>query len=180
MLYVLKRALLRFRDECQATGYEVLLEADVAGWMFHVLLKDSSVRPQNVHLGARVCGAGGFYDVAIGDLDCESAKRPCVRPGLVIEIKVFPRIGFTPQQHRVHYKHVIEDDIPKLGKLRNTRAVKVEVLIDGAGYLNGFYAGESRKDHAARIRDEVARDVHIFIVRREGSEWEMEHLPPRN
>jgi hypothetical protein len=47
--------------------------------------------------------------------------RPCVEePELVIEVKAFPS-GMSGPQHREHWMHVVEDDIPKLARLRSPR-----------------------------------------------------------
>jgi len=181
MLQILLEALRRFCSDCLAQGYQLLLEAEVTGWLFHILLEDPEIQPQHVHLGARVCGVDrSFFDLALGPVHAEPSGRPCVRPVLVVEVKLFPTTGFTPPQHYVHYRHVIDDDLPKLGKLTGRKVVKAQVLVDGAGYLNGLYHGENRLAHVVAIRDQVVRDAHIFVVKRVGLEWNVEHIPPHD
>ena len=114
MLNIFRKVIQRFKDECLALGYEMLLEADVCGWLFHLLLTQTEVNPEQIHLDTRVFNADGRFDIAIGSLHTGPNGRPCIQPQLIVEVKIFPRIGFTDQQHRVHYEHVLNDDLPKL------------------------------------------------------------------
>ena len=179
MLDIFQKALNRLRDECLVTGYELLLEADVVGWLFHILLTEPGVEPKDVHLSARLSEAQGFFfDIAVGAIESASGKRPAVSARLAVEVKLFPRIGFTDQQHREHFDKVINKDLPKLGSIRDSAEVRASLLVDAAGYLNGRYAGENRKEVVIRTRDKVAPGAHVFIVQLQDNQWEVEHTPP--
>jgi len=176
LLSVLRRALERFCTECLAEGYEVLLEADVASWLFHFLLEDARVDAKQLHCDTRVCEASGKYDMALGTIAEAEDGRPCVAARLVVEIKVFPRLGFTDQAHRVHYEHVLGDDLPKLGSLAAGVPCRAALLLDGRGYLEGTYKGMNRRQHVIETRNRVAAGVHVFVVRLSQGKWLVEHV----
>ena len=159
-------------------GYEALLEADIIGWLFHLLVIQPGTNAHELHLGARVAGVDGFVDAALGPLDNNAGTRPSVRPELAVEVKVFPRIGFTAQQHRVHLEHVLNDDLPKLGRIRLPSCTCAEVLVDGAGYLNGTYHGMNRLEVVTQRRSAACPSVHLFVVQLSGGRWEVVHRPP--
>jgi hypothetical protein len=98
-----------------------LLEADLVAYLYHhfVLAK---VPLKDIHLDTRIIGIEKLkYDLVIGpvELDLPKEQRAAVSdPQLVIQIKFFPRRGFTHQQYHVHYKHVIEGDIASFKPLR--------------------------------------------------------------
>ena len=60
--------------------------------------------------------------------------RPGVVPEIILEFKAFP-VGFTPQQHRVHFLEALDD----LEKLKGVAEVcpdgRAIVLFDGDSYL---------------------------------------------
>lgn len=178
MLKVFQQVLERLKDECLALGYEMLLEADVSGWLFHLLLTQPEVNKQQIHLDTRVCKADGRFDVAIGPLQTIASGRPCINPQLVVEVKIFPRIGFTDQQHRVHYEHILNDDLPKLGRLDSAIELRAVLIVDGRGYLEGTYQGSNRREYLIKKRNEVASGVHVFIIRLIDGNWQIEHQVP--
>lgn len=178
MLDVLQRVIERFRNECLVLHYEVILEADVSGWLFYLLMMEVEVNPRELHLDTRVCAADGRYDVAVGPLRTGADGRPCVQPQLVIEVKIFPRLGFTDQQHRVHYEHVLNDDLPKLGRLDPAVAVRAALVVDGRGYLKGTYHGQNRREHLLSVRNRVAPGAHVFMMRLADGGWGVEHEAP--
>lgn len=175
MLNVLQKVVQRFKDECLALGYEMLLEADVCGWLFHLLLTQPKVNPQQIHLDTRVCNAKGRFDIAIGPLQTGAKGRPCVKPQFVLEVKIFPRLGFTAQQHRVHYEHILNVDLPKLGRLDSTIELRASLVLDGRGYLEGIYQGYNRRDYLINKRNQVASGVHMFIIRLTDGDWHIDH-----
>lgn len=178
MLKVFQKVLQRLKDKCLALGYEMLLEADVSGWLFHLFLTQPKVNWLQIHLDTRICNAKGFFDVVIGPLQTIANGRPCVNPQLVIEVKIFPIIGFTDQQHRVHYEHILNDDFPKLGRLDSTIELCAALIMDGRGYLEGTYQGCNRREHLIKIRNKVASGVHVFIMRLTDGNWQIEHEAP--
>ena len=144
MLEIFKKVIDRFKDDCLLAGYEPLLEADVSAWLFHLFLTSSELDPAEVHIDTRVCNADGRFDVAIGPLKIRVNGRPCVEAHSVIEVKIFPRIGFTDQQHRVHYEHILNDDLRKLGTLKPDIGFYSALIFDGRRYLEGSYKGKNR------------------------------------
>ncbi len=182
MLNVLRNVLVRLRSECLASGYEVLLEADVSGWLFHLLLTQPEIQAEQIHFDTRVCGADARkrFDVVIGGVQAQLHGRPCIEPQLVVEVKVFPRIGFTHQQHRVHYEHVLGSDLRKLGGLAAVAGLCASLIVDGAGYLEGTYQGHNRRAHMIETRDRVAPEAHVFMARLAGGTWQLEHSPGRS
>ncbi|MBA7664634.1 hypothetical protein ES703_72695 [subsurface metagenome] len=178
MLNTFENILQRLKNECLASGYEMLLEADVSGWLFHLLLTQPEVNPQQIHLGARICNADGRFDVVIGPIHTETDKRPCIQPQLVAEVKIFPRIGFTGPQHRVHYEDILNKDLPKLGKLNPAIELRTALIMDGRGYLQGTYQGYNRREYLIKRRNDIAPGAHVFILHFTDNNWQIEHEPP--
>ena len=175
MLNVFEKTIKRLKDECLKSGYEMLLEADVSGWLFHLLLTEPEVNPLQIHLDTRVYKADGRFDIAVGPLHQGSNGRPCIQPEIVVEVKIFPRIGFTDQQHRVHYEHVLNDDLQKLGRLDPAIGLRAALILDGRGYLKGTYQGHSRGEYLISRRDQIAPGVHIYIIRFAEGNWQIQH-----
>lgn len=175
MLNVLQRALQQFKEECLELGCEMLLEADVCGWLFHFLIKQPDVKADKVHLDTRVCNAEGRFDIVIGTLGSGADGRPCVSPEFVIEIKIFPRLGFTEQQHRVHYEHILKDDLRKLGEIEPTTGLRASVIFDARGYLHGNYYNRNRRDFMIERRNQIATGVHLFIIQMSDDGWKIDH-----
>ncbi len=178
MLEIFKQVIDRFKNDCLLTGYEPLLEADVSGWFFHLLLTSPRFNPKEVHLDTRVCGADGRFDIVIGTLKIGVSERPCIEAHSVIEIKVFPRIGFTNPQHRVHYEHILNDDLRKLGTLKPVTGFLAALIVDGRGYLKGNYNCKNRREYLINIRDQIAPSAHVFMIRLEGGGWYIDHESP--
>lgn len=183
MLDVFQNVLERLKGECLAKGYEMLLEADVSGWLFHLLLTQPEVKLQQIHLGARVCNAGRrFFDIVVGSLQTGAKVRPCTHPRLVVEVKNFPRIGFTNSQHRVRYEEILNEDLPKLDELDSTIESRVSFIVDGKGYLEKTCKKNNKKhnrrEYLISKRNEVASGVHIFIMRLADDTWQIEHEAP--
>ena len=179
MLEVFQNVLERLKGECLETDYEPLLEADIMGWLFHLLATQPEVNRQQIHLDTRVCGAAGRrFDIAIGPVRTQGPKRPCIQPQFVLEVKIFPRIGFTDQQHRVRYEHILNDDLVKLDRLDPTVRLRAALIVDGRGYLKGTYHGHDRREFLIDRRNQIAPQVHVFIVRLADGDWQIEHEAP--
>lgn len=178
MLNTFKNVLQRLKNDCLASGYEMLLEADVSGWLFHLLLTQPEVNPQQIHLDTRICNADGRFDIVIGPVHMGADKRPCIEPQLVAEVKIFPRIGFTGPQHRVHYEYILNEDLPKLGRLNPTSQLCTALIMDGRGYLQGTYQGYNRREYLIKRRNDIAPAAHIFILHLTDNNWQIEHKPP--
>lgn len=177
MLTMLETVLRRMCSEFTQHDYHFLVEADACGWLFHLLLLEPSLAVNQVHLDTRVHGAmkNAKYDLAIGPV-LYSDHRPSIDPSLVVEVKIFPESGFTDQQNRVHYEHVLNDDLIKLALLAGIVPDRVELLVDGCEYLRGRYAGQQRLDYLKLARDRVAPGVQIFLLRLQSDEWVVERV----
>ena len=178
MLNTFKNVLQRLKNECLASNYEMLLEADVSGWLFHLLLTQPKVNPQQIHLDTRICNADGRFDIVIGPLRTGADKRPCIDPQLVAEVKIFPRIGFTGEQHVEHYKSILNKDLPKLGTLNPAIQLRAALILDGRGYLQGTYQGYNRWECLIKRRNDIASGAHVFILHFANDNWQIKHKPP--
>lgn len=152
---------------CSAGKLVPLLEADVVGYIYHLLITTFDGDASRIHLATRLVGTSGNdkYDLVIGqvmeteelksrvirdagDIDERTKKmlssksimsgfRPAISGELVLELKHFAR-GFDPTQLRVHLEQAIQD----VGKLKELRSVCPEgralVLFDDRGYLTPF------------------------------------------
>jgi len=177
MLNVLQKVIQQFKDGCLEQGCEMLLEADVCGWLFHLFLMEPEIKPEQIHLDTRVCNAEGRFDIAIGPFQTGAKGRPCIKPQIVVEVKIFPRIGFTDQQHRVHYEHVLDDDLRKLGELPTTIGLRAALIVDGRGYLKGNYENRNRKEFMIERRNRIASGVNLFIIHLADGHWHIERHP---
>jgi|GEM_PF-1683623 len=178
MLHVLQKVLKQFKDKCLEQGFEIILEADVCGWLFHFLVRQPECEPHQIHLDTRVCNTKGRFDIVIGSLRSGADGRPCVHPKFVIEVKIFPRLGFTDQQHRVHYEHVLNDDLRKLGEVEPATGFRAALIVDGRGYLQGTYKEYNRRDYMIERRNQIASGVHLFIVHLADGHWQIIHEAP--
>ena len=155
------------------------MEGDVAGWLFDLLLTEPAVDPLAVHGQARVVGGGDRdkYDIAVGPV-VETAKRPAVRAEAVVEMKVFPRIGFGTDQHSVHYTQLL-GDVARLGTLGAVVPVCAVVVIDGCRYLQGKPLGVQRHERLVVTRNEEAPGTHIFVLSLVEGVWQTMYDAPR-
>jgi len=145
-----------------------ILEADVVGYLYYLWISKMG-DARKVHLDTRICGfEDSKFDFVVGDVNF-SAGKPCIKPELVIEVKSFPT-GFTNQQHRVHYLHVIEDDIPKQGKLKEPSTDRYILLFDEDNYLKGFdrKSKSSRIDKILSTRNIIDSMIKVIWVNEEG------------
>lgn len=126
----------------------------------------------NLHLDTRICAKlDSRFDFVVGDVSYH-AKRPCIeKPELVVEVKAFV-LGFTGPQYKVHYYHVIEDDLPKLQALKEPVDSRYLLLFDEDDYLKGFDTAthSSRLDRVIHLRDELDPKIRIAHLKNiEGS-----------
>jgi hypothetical protein len=139
-------AFSRLLDAYTATRAVPLLEGDVAGYVYYLLVSASAADVSRLHLSTRLAGTNGKekYDLVIGEvLETEILKRLFIeragdkidermrrlllsqsvrsgfRPAVRGEIVLeFKHFakGFDPQQLRVHAEQAI-DDVRKLSEL---------------------------------------------------------------
>jgi hypothetical protein len=144
-----------------------LLEADIVGYFYHLWISKFG-NANKVHLDTRVCATSNKrFDFVIGDVKYHT-KRPCIeKPELVIEFKSFP-LGFTNQQHRVHYLDVIKHDIPKLASIKKISSNRYILLFDEDGYLEGLdtVSGTPKLIRIKQTRDKQDPRIKIIYVKR--------------
>jgi hypothetical protein len=149
-------------------SFKPILEADVVGYLFYLWVS-KTFNASRVHLDTRICGiTDKRFDFVVGDVYYPTADKPCTtNPELIIEVKSFP-IGFTDQQHRVHYYHVLEDDIPKVAKARVPLKGRYVLLFDEADYLKGFdkVKNTTRLSRIIETRNELDSNVKIIHLKR--------------
>jgi hypothetical protein len=144
-----------------------ILEADVVAYMEHLWISQFG-EAEKLHLDTRVYQKlDSRFDFVLGQVDYSAGKTCITRPELVAELKAFP-YGFSDQQHRVHYFHVIEDDLPKLQSLTNPGDSRCEILFDEDDYLQGYdnAAQTSRIERLIKRRAELDARVRIALLRK--------------
>jgi len=173
------RGLVNEMCDLEKSGeYTPILEADVAGFLYHLMLARGVCTLKRVHLDTRVIGASDMrFDLVIGDVRPEEDGRPAVYPEIVIEIKVFPK-GFNSPQHRVHFEHIINDDSRKNSDLRKLGSLpaevsRVEFIFDQADYLSGKYSDKNRTAVIMDKRDEVSPRVQLLFARKIAGDWQI-------
>jgi hypothetical protein len=168
--------LVREMCRCTRSGeYAPLLEADISGFLYHLILRRGLCAPRTIHLDTRIIGSenrNDRFDVVVGNVQQHEDGRPAAYPDAVIEIKMFPE-EFTDQQHRVHLKHILDDDLTKLGSLQLKTAMRVELVFDQVDYLGGNYAGRKREEVIVTKRNEVAEGVLLLMARSIRGEWQV-------
>ena len=144
-----------------------ILESDIVAYLYHLRISQFG-EAYKLHLDTRVYQKlESKFDFVIGEVDY-GAGRPCIaRPELVVELKAFP-YGFTDQQHRVHYFHVIEDDLPKLQSLKSPADSRYEILFDEDDYLRGFDSNTQslRIDRLIKHRNELDTKIQMIYLRK--------------
>jgi hypothetical protein len=154
----LATAVRRMADDFDQGVFVPLLEADVDGYLLHVLLDQGAYPASRLHQNARILGLGARrYDLVAGPVDVrpDGGERAAASlPQLIVQGKFFFRWGFTAQQQNVHLFHVLNDDIPTLEEARQiwpgatTCALVVDLhLTPGLrGYLSGMRNRRRRID----------------------------------
>lgn len=157
----LSTAVGRLAHDFDQGSFVPLMEADVDGYLLHILLEQHAYPAIELHQNARILGLSKRrYDLVSGRIDLQPAseKRAAVTtPGLVVQGKFFPRWGFDAQQQNVHLDGVIDDDIPTLEEAFRAwpEATACSLLVDLyltpnlKGFLSGRRAGRRRIDTLA-------------------------------
>ena len=167
----------QLKDIWNQSNYQPLLEADVAGWLFHLFIttSDSIQALENLHLDTRVLNAlNSKFDVVVGKYSYPDNQRACLDPRIVIEIKLFPSEGFNDSQQNVHFLHIINDDLKKLGSLPNTIQCRCSLIVDAAKYLRGKHNRQMRSEVIKTRRNEIAQGVDIYFLKYENTNWSYE------
>lgn len=151
------------------SNYEFLLEADLCGWLFHKIITQLDDY-KKLHLDTKVNNSNDKYDIVIGEIQYPDNGRAFVNPITVAEVKIFPRVGFTSQQHNVHFHHIIDDDLRKLSNINND-VEKAVIIMDGFGYLNGRHQGVIRLDFLRNKRDEISNRIKIYLLKIDNARW---------
>lgn len=159
-------ALEDFCTDFNAERFLPILEADIAGYLFHRLLVNGCPLDQ-IHLATRVCGKMARSrkpDVVIGALNRATA---CVVPVLIAEIKVFQRWGHSDQQMRHRFSGLIAEDLVSLEESASVlHSGRIEVVFDlyvsarRRGYLTGTWEGKMR----GQLVESKCRDIGAEFV----------------
>lgn len=151
------------------SNYEFLLEADLCGWLFHKIITQLDDY-NKLHLDTRANNSNDKYDIVIGEILTPDNGRTFVNPITVAEVKIFPLVGFTQQQHYVHFRHIIDDDLRKLRNINNN-VEKALIIMDGCGYLSGRHKGVIRSQFLRNKRDEISNRIKIYLLKIENDRW---------
>jgi hypothetical protein len=166
------------KEMCQLNEhgeYAPILEADLVGFLYHLILRDSLCSPGKIHLDTRIIGSENDnykFDIVVGEVRRRDDGRPAISPEAIIEVKVFPE-GFTDQQHRRRFEHILDNDLRKLGSLRMRPLFRVEFVFDQVDYLAGTYASTNREQVVVGRRNEIAAGVTILFARRTAGSWQV-------
>jgi len=158
---VLDAALADFCNDFNQQMVTPILEADVAGYLYHRIVANGC--PLNmVYLATRVCGEAARtrkLDIVIGTLN-ESAA--CIAPLLICELKVFQRWGHTDQQMNHRFSGLLAENLPSLQQAAKVLPLgRLAIVADlfasrqRRGYLAGTCDGQSRKDVIAAKCKEI-------------------------
>lgn len=172
MMQNLEITLSKLIQDYAGGNFIPILEADIVGYLYHLWISQFG-KANDIHLDTRICGSNKRFDFVIGNVNYRS-KRPCVkRPSLVIEVKAFP-FGFTDQEHRKHYFHVMKDDIPKLASLKDPEIGRFALLFDEDNYLEGFDKASNtmRLKRILNVRSEHDPRIKIIHIRKMGKNLE--------
>ena len=151
-------------------NYEFLLEADLCGWLFHKIINELDENNQ-LHLDTRVNHSNEKYDIVIGNINYPDDGRPYIIPSFVAEVKIFPKFGFTQQQHNVHFHHIINDDLQKLNNV-NSAALKIMAIMDGKNFLEGRCDNINRLEYLKNKRDKITPKIKIYLLKQEENIWQ--------
>jgi len=159
-MYDIRQILELLCRDYNTKMFAPILEADIAAYMYHLWVVQFG-NAATIHLDTRVYQKlDSRFDFVVGKLDY-GAGKPCItQPELVAELKAFP-YGFSDQQHRVHYFHVVDDDLPKLQSLKSPVNFRYEILFDEDDYLRGtdMNAQSSRIERIIKRRNELDRAI---------------------
>ncbi|GHT58284.1 hypothetical protein FACS1894109_12250 [Spirochaetia bacterium] len=168
--------------------YQPLLEADVAGWLFHIMISAKDFynsKKEEIHLETRVTNQPQVKpDIVIGEVNQNpEGQRICIDPRVVIEIKLFPSKGFTNSQHFVHLEHVLEDDLPKLKLIleENRKCLCYSLIIDGDSYLEkefkkGKYESTTTRWQIINERNNSNKNIVLYFIKFSGNRWSWERV----
>lgn len=169
----LETILNNFATDYNKGLFEPLLESDVAGYLYHlwILLLGNA---REVHLDTRIersVNKNEKFDLVLGTVK----NNLRVDPRLILEIKCFP-LGFKSSQNRVHYKHVLDDDVPKLAKIPKPISLRFVVLFDEANYLKKSLSenGSSKLSNIIRLRDLKDEKIKVIYIENKNGiiDWE--------
>jgi hypothetical protein len=157
----LDAALADFCEDFNKQNITPILEADIAGYLYHRLVANGC--PTNmVYLATRVCGEAARsrkLDIVIGTLN---RVKACVAPLLICELKVFQRWGHSPQQMNQRFSGLLGDNLPSLEEAakvlsRGRLAIIADLFVSRQlrGYLAGTWDGRRRKDVIAAKCKEI-------------------------
>jgi len=169
-MQVMRKLALVLENLCRdynSKSFLPILEADVAAYMYHLWVSQFG-EAANLHLETRIYQKSDCkFDFVVGKIDYDTAKPCIIKPELVAELKSFP-YGFTCQQHRVHYFHVLDDDLPKLQSVKDPQENRYEILFDEDDYLKGYdnNSNSTRIERLNKLRDELDQKISLVYLRK--------------
>jgi hypothetical protein len=147
------------------SGYQILVEADFVGLMFHLFCNDAKNK-NNIHIDGRVSNAVDDkekVDIIIGEIEILDFRRPSINPQLIIEAKALP-YGFTNSQYKKRIKY-IHDDIAKISKYR-LQVPRFIIIYDFSNYLQNNVINEF-----IRQRNEQDPGLVFYIITKHVNDW---------
>jgi len=168
--WFLEESLQTLSKDYAGGDFIPLLEADVVGYLYHLLVSKIG-NAAKIHIDTRICiDPNKKFDLVIGRVS-PYVERPCIeKPGLIIEVKFFSS-GFTDQQCRIRYLHVIKDDIPKLTNIKEPLDNRYILLFDENNYLKEFdtKSRTSIISQIMRVRNRLDPRIKIIYVKKVGN-----------
>jgi hypothetical protein len=181
-------ALSQLCEAWNASRFVPLLEADVVGYLYLLLLVRSDGDASCWHLDTRVRGAEAKdkFDLVFGPISSGEERRAQLlqrlddklsedqrqalnsrmflerlRPAVEASLIVevkFFATGFTPQQHNVHFVHALED-VARLGTLaRACPNGRASLLVDAESYLK-----VERRKRLIEARGPQGSDLRLYL-----------------
>jgi len=181
-------ALSQLCEAWNATRFVPLLEADVVGYLYHLLLMQSEGDASRWHLDTRVRGAEvkDKFDLVFGPISSGEQRRAqllqrlsdqlsedqkeAINSNMLLE-RLRPAVepslivevkffapGFTPQQQNVHFIHALED-VARLGTLaRACPHGRASLLVDAESYLEA-----ERRKRLVEARGPQGSDLRLYV-----------------
>lgn len=161
------KLIRRIAADANSGSFKPILEADLQGYLYHLLLSETGFTARDVHLNTRLYVSkndNDKFDLAIGKIvNRKTDKRPSVDPEVVVEIKMFAS-GFTNQQKCRRFRGISED-MDRLADLKvNKKTLLIQLVYDDTGHLVNGNRGESRKQKLIQHCESLRRDVRLILV----------------
>lgn len=162
--------------------FSPILEADVVGYLYHLLIQKNICKAHLLHIDTRVAFGpnGAKVDMAVGKLiPVGSKETPAVAARMIIECKVFVE-GFGSGRRGGAYSSLFSRDLPKLRKyaIANKKCRLVMLILDEKGYLNDEDTKRDRLRQLIQERNKKCRAVKIILAQNnaEDGSWRVRSI----